>query len=930
MKKITLLLLFISQFSFAQKIDLNKDLPMDPSVKIGKLKNGLTYYIKRNIEPAKRAQLRLVLKAGSILETDSQRGLAHFMEHMNFNGTKNFPKNELVNFLEKSGIQFGADLNAYTSFDETVYMLPVPSDTLSKLEKYLGVLADWAVYATLDHAEIDKERGVVLEESRLRKGAQSRIQAKLLPMIFNGSKYADRLPIGLDTIIKSAPYSEVEKFHKTWYRPDLEAVIAVGDFDVAVMEAMIIKQFGKIPAAIKPIPRPKSSVPLKGGSKALVITDNEQPYNLVQVYYFKPEKKEVKAADRRNAIVTSLFNTMINNRLQELTKVAKPPFQFGASNYSPFLADLDALQLFAVAKGADIETALKAVLDENERALKFGFTGTELDRAKLGYKTQLEKQLKEKDKTDSENYVEELVGSFLNGVPMTDIQFDNTFSSQNLDGIKLEEINALVKSIISKENRVVTVVASEKDKDKLPTEAQLLKWLDNTGNEIKAYVDEKIASSLVDKVPNPGKIKSEKVIAEVGVTEITFENGVRISLKPTDFKNDEIKFSATSWGGTSLYEDAEIENASMASMIANTSGNGKLTSNQLNKYMSGKVARVNASVGSYSENINGSSSVKDLETALQMVYNRFTNNNLDLEASKGAINNQKDMLANFEKTPTPEKAFNDSIQAIMGNYAYRSMPMSTKRIEKVNIEKSFAMFKDRFKDAADFSFYMIGNFEVEKIKPLLATYLGSLPSGGLKENYKDLKIVPPSGQIKKVVKRGTEDKASVALVFSGVYAPSNEEETQIEALGDILNIKLTEKLREEEGNVYSPYVYGFGGRTPSPRFMYRIGYGCKPSNVDKLVGITLKEIEKIAAEGATQVDIDKFMAKQKLDLETNLKNNDYWLGMISKKYQRNEELKTILDDGKLYTKVTIESTKNAAKKYLNQANMIQVVLLPEK
>lgn len=922
-------LLLFCQIVFAQTINLKEKLPMDPAVKVGKLANGLTYYIRKNVEPKNRAQLRLVIKAGSILENEDQRGLAHFMEHMNFNGTKNFPKNEMVNFLEKNGIQFGADLNAYTSFDETVYMLPVPTDTVAKLEKFMMVLSEWAAYATLENSEIDKERGVVLEESRLRKGAQSRIQEKLLPVIFRGSRYAQRLPIGLDQIIEHAPYDAVKRFHSDWYRPNLQAVVAVGDFDPAQMEAMIKKYFGGIKNPTKAKERVKYEVPLKGGTEAIVITDKEQPYNMVQLYYLQSEKKETTAENRRQGIMTTLFNTMISQRLQELMQKADPPYQFGSSNYSSFLGNLDALTVFAVAKGADVEKALKTVLDENERVSKFGFTESELQRAKMQYKSGVEKQFNEKDKTSSESYVEELVGCFLNDVVMTDISFDNKFVGQFLDGIKLDEINALVKKLITKENRVLAVIGSEKDKDKLPTEAQLKGWLDNTGSKITAYVDEAVATSLVDKKPNPGKIISENKINEIGVTEIVFENGLKVNLKPTDFKNDEIKFRGTSWGGNSLYDDSDFMSAAMSSMIASTSGNGNLKATELSKFMSGKVAQVNAMVGGTTEVISGMSSVKDFETALQMVYNRFTNNKLDPEAVKGALANQKDFLVNMEKTPTPEKVFNDTVQVVMGNGAYRAQPMTAEKMDMVDAAKSMKIFSERFNNASDFEFTIVGNFDVEKIKPMLATYLGGLPGTQKKETFRDLNIVPPSGKISKTIKKGTEDKARVLLTYSGKYAPNEAEELQIKALGDILSIKLTEKLREEESGVYSPYAGGSTNRVPSPRYMFRIGYGCSPANVDKLIDITLKEVEKLKTNGAEPTDIEKFVSKQKLDYQTNMKNNDYWLGTLASKYQNGDKVTTILTEDKLLDLVTVESTKATAQKYLSGNDFIKLVLLPE-
>lgn len=932
-KLLNLMLLSLVLFSttlYAQtKADLSQKLPMDPAVKTGKLKNGMTYYIRKNTEPKNRAQLQLVVKAGSILENDNQQGLAHFIEHMQFNGTKNFPKNELVNFLQKSGLKFGADLNAYTSFDETVYQLPVPTDTMALFEKYFLVLSDWANKATFDPTEIDKERGVVLEESRLGKGASSRIREKLLPVIFRGSLYAKRLPIGVDSIIAKSSYQTIKQFYQDWYRPDLQAVVAVGDFDPAVVENLIKKYFGDIPAPRKAKERVQFSVPLKGGTEAIVITDKEQPYHIVQLYYLQPEKKEVTGTDRRNQIMVNLFNAMIGQRLQELLQKADPPYQYGASSYSGFLGNLDALTVFAVAKNGDVEKALKAVLDENERARKFGFTASELGRAKVQFITGVEKQFNEKDKTNSEAYTQELVSCFLNDVVMTDIGYDLEFVKQYLSGITLEEVNALVNKMITKENRVLALIAPEKDKDKLPSEAKLKEWLDNTGSKVEAYVDEAIDKPLIEPIKAVGKITSEKSIPEVGVTELVFDNGLKVVLKPTDFKNDEIKFRGTSWGGTSLYSDEDFENASFASAVAEVSGLGNFSATQLPKFMTGKIAQVSSFISPNSEGVAGSSSVKDFETALQMINARFTKSKVDPQAVKGFMTNQRDFIASMNKTPTPEKVFRDTLQYILGGSKYRATPMTAERIDKVNPDKAIKIFNDRFADASDFTFTFVGNFKVDQIKPLLAKYLGTLPSKNTKENYKDLGMYPPAGVITKTVKKGTEDKALVSLTFAGTYVPSNEEDANISALGDILSIKLIEKLREEESGVYSPSVSGSSNKVPSPRYQFRIAFGCSPANVEKLVNVTLREIEKIKKEGAAPSDIEKFKAEEKLDVQEGLKNNDFWLSQIVSSYQLNEDVREIPNQEKLINKISVESTKSTANKYLKNQDFIRIVLLPE-
>lgn len=928
---IFLIIGLVSTTIFGQNaIDLTKPLPMDGAVKVGKLKNGMTYYIRKNVEPKNRAQLRLVVKAGSILETDAQQGLAHFMEHMAFNGTKNFPKNELVNFLQKSGLKFGADLNAYTSFDETVYQLPVPTDTAALFEKYFLVLSDWANKAALDPTEIDKERGVVLEESRLRKGAGTRINRQLLPAIFKGSLYANRLPIGIDSILQNFKHETLSQFYKDWYRPDLEAVIAVGDFDVNQVEAYIQKYFGSIPAIKNPKERKKFSVPMSGGTDAIVITDKEQPYHIIQMFYKHPELKEISGNDRRTKMTISLFNSMIGQRLQELLQTANPPFQYGASNYSGFYGHLDALTVFAVAKNGDVEKALKAVIDENERARKFGFTASEFERAKKQYLTGIENQFKEKDKTNSEAFTDELVNCFTNDVVMTDIAFDLDFAKQHLEGIKLDEVNALAGKFITKDNRVVALIAPEKDKEKLPTAEQLKTMIDNAGKDITAYIDAASDKPLLSQLPTGTRTVAEQQIPAIGITELTLGNGLKVILKPTDFKNDEIKFRGTSWGGSSLYDDKDYESAMLASSIVSTSGVSDFSAVQLNKYLTGKISRVNAYVTPTTEMIFGNSSVKDLETTLQLIYARFTKNRKDDDAIKGFLGNQRDFLTSQLKTPTPEKVYADTLAALMGGYTYRAMPMTIERLDKVNPERAIQIFNERFADASDFIFTFVGNFKVDEIKPLLERYLGGLPSTKSKETFKDLKANPPTGQVTKTVYKGTEDKATVTLIFTGNYTPSRDEDDQIGALGDVLGLKLIDKLREEESGVYSPQAYGRASKTPSPRYTFQVKFGCSPANVDKLINVTLREIEKIRKDGGDPSDIQKFKIEQKRDLEEQLKNNDFWLSYISSKYQYNEDPKEVLTEEQQLEKITVESTKQTANKYLSGDNFIKMILLPEK
>jgi len=935
MKNITTLLASLmlglcTNFAIIAQEDLSKILlPMDPRVKMGILPNGLKYYIMKNAEPKNRAQLRLMVKVGSVLENDEQRGLAHFMEHMNFNGTKNFPKNELVNFLQKSGVRFGADLNAYTSFDETVYMLPVPTDSMEVFKKGMQILEDWAHNATLDPSEIDKERGVVLEESRTGKGANARMRDKFFPVILNNSQYAKRLPIGKDSILKNFKYEVLNQLYKDFYRPDLEGVAVVGDIDVAMVEKMIIEKFGSIQNPANEKERTKYTIPLSGGTDVAIVTDPEQPNTIIQILNKQPKRKDITYQDRRDGMVRSLFNQMLSSRIQELTQKSDPPFQFGYAGYGGFIGNLDAFTSFVIAKGGNIEKGLKAIIDETERVKKFGFTASEFTRAKTQYLVEQERAYKEKDKTDSEQIVEGLVGAFTEDENLTSPDFSYDFTKKYLEGIKLEEVNALGNILIPSENRAVILQAPEKDKANLPSEAQIREWLNTAGKNVTAYVDVTVDKPLISKLPTGSKVISTKQIPEVGITELTFANGVKAVLKQTDFKNDEILIGAYSLGGTNLYADKDADNARLASTLTSAGGIGEFSSINLRKMMTGKVARVTPYITGTSENFSGATTPKDLETSLQLIYSYFTQPRFDEEVTKGFLANQRDNLINQQKTLTPEKVYNDSLSMILSNYAPRNMPMTAERMGKVDAKRAFEIYKERYADASDFVFLFVGNFKNEDIKPLLEKYLGSLPSIKRKETFKDLGVRPPKGKVEKTLYKGTEPKARVTMVWTGDYEVKPENEMQVEALSEVLEIKLIEKLREEESGVYGVGVSGSTTKIPAKRYSFKIAFQCAPENVEKLVNRTMAEIQKVKDSGAEQTDIDKFKIETKRQTEIQLRDNNFWLGYLQGQYQDNEDVKELLKEDEMLKKVTVESTKIAAKKYFAE-NIIKVILLPEK
>jgi zinc protease len=904
-------------------------IPLDPAVRTGKLPNGFTYYIRKNIEPKNRVQLYLANKIGSIMENDNQRGLAHFMEHMGFNGTKNFPKNDLVNYLQKAGVRFGADLNAYTSFDETVYQLPIPSDDPEVLKNGIQIMRDWAQDATLDVAEIDKERGVVLEEKRLGKGAQQRMQDQYLPMLFNNSRYSDRLPIGTEEVLKNFSAETIKQFYQDWYRPDLQALIVVGDIDVDAMEQTIKAKFSDLKNPSKPRQRTQYSISLLNKNQFMAVTDKEFPVSVAQVMIKHPETKLITTNDYKNSILRSLFNSMIGNRFADMSKQADPPFLQAGANISGFLAGLDMYNVFVVAKPGEMERGFKSILTETERVQRFGFTQTELDRAKQSYLTNMESSFKEKDKTPSESLVNEYLRHFLEQEASPGIEYEFKMANSMIGEINLSDVNGLAKKYITDVNRDVIMMGPEKDKANLPDEAKIESWISNAKtSDISAYVDQVSNKPLLSAKLSGGKVTSESKIPELGITEFKLSNGIKVILKPTDFKNDEISFSAFSAGGTSLYSDADFQSALYATTIIRNGGLGDFNSVQLPKLLTGKKASVFPYLTDRFEGLSGSTSPKDIETALQLTYLYFTQPRKDAETFKGLIAQQKGGLAN--RGNDPNSVFADSVAAILGNYNVRRTGPSIEKINQVSLDRAFEIYKDRFADASDFTFIFVGNFKPEEFKPLLEQYLGSLPSTNRKETAKELGIQIPGGKIDKKIYKGQEPKASVRLVFSGDYTWSEKHNNQLDALGSVLTIKLIERLREDEGGVYGVGARASYTKFPKGRYTFNISFGCAPENVEKLISSTLDEINKIRVNGALASDIEKFIAEETRSTETQLKDNGFWLGYLTNQLQNEEDPKQVLTYLESLKELNPEALKATAQYRLSPDNFIRMVLLPEK
>ncbi len=913
----------------AQGKQADKALPVNPDIRMGKLANGLTYYIRHNEEPKNRAELRLVVNAGSILETDKQVGLAHFVEHMSFNGTRHFKKNELVNFLEKSGVNFGADLNAYTSFDETVYELQVPTDSPMVYQQGLLILEDWAHGVSFEPEEIDKERGVIVEEWRLGRGADARLRDKYFPVLLKGSLYAKRLPIGTKANIDTAHYSMLTSFYKDWYRPDLQAVIIVGDVDLAETEKMIREHFDRIPTPVNPKKRNRFSIPAHTETRTAILTDPEQPYNVVQIYYTQPETPPIKTEMQyRAAIVRDLFNQMMSSRLDEIAQRPDAPFLFGNSSYGGFIGDKDAFTLLAVAKsGKDIQTSIQTLLTENERVKQYGFRQTELDRAVKNMMSRMENAYREREKTKSAELVQELVEHYLKGEAIPGIAYEYELTKKYLPGITIQEVNSLIAKWIRPTDRSVVITAPEKEKKNLPTQAAAMALLNRPVGRLKNYVDKTSDSPLLPVTPVAGSIVSEKNYAAIGTTEWTLSNGARVILKPTNFKNDDIQFSGISWGGSSLYHDSDYLNAANAAMLVSVGGMGTMNMQTLQKAMSGKNCYVAPAIANYMQGINGSSTMKDLSTAFELLYGTFAAPRKDPEMFNVVQQQIRAQIENKDKDPNA--VFGDSVSYIMGNYHPRRKPFSLADISRMDVNRAFAIYQERFANAGQFLFTFVGNFSNDSIRPLVEKYIASLPGTPQKDSWRDVGIRYPPGHIEKIIRKGRENKASVRLFFSGNANYTETDNLQLAQLCAALAIRLREAMREDAGGVYGVGVNGGISREPVNNYSIGIQFGCAPENVDKLVAIVMDEIKNTKADGIPQANIDKVIAEQTRSWENDIKENSYWRFRLEQAFFRNGDPLAILNARNRIKEFNVSRSKILANQFFSGENVVKLVLLPE-
>ncbi|OAZ02994.1 protease 3 precursor [Flavobacterium succinicans] len=915
----------------AQTMDYGQAIPFDPNVKTGKLDNGLTYYIKKNAKPEKKVDLRLVVNAGSILEDDDQQGLAHFMEHMCFNGTKRFPKNQLVDYLQSIGVKFGQHLNAYTSFDETVYFLPIPSDNPEKLEKGFQILEDWAFNTVLTPEEIDKERGVVLEEYRLGLGAQKRMMGRYLPKMMYNSKYANRLPIGQKEILEKFKYETLTRFYKDWYRPNLMSVIVVGDIDVAEMEKKIKEHFSAYKNPANEKVRNVFEVPNHKETFVAVESDKEASNTQVQLVYkdYDAPKKITTIGDFRSYLVEGLFTTLLNNRLEELTNSATPPFTFGYSYYGgTYARTKKAYQSVAMMAEDKQLSALKVLVTENERARKFGFTSGELDRAKADFLAQIEKNYNDRTKTDSENFVEEMQLNFLEQEPLPGIEWTFETMKKILPTIALADVNGFIKNYIKEDNRVVVFTGPQKDNLKKVTEQEVLETLKVNEADLKPYEDKAVATSLLRKEAKAGTIVKREANATLGTKTLVLSNGVKVVYKTTDFKNDEVLFEAVSLGGSNLYSNEVMKKVQFANGALAEAGFSGLKLNDINKFMTGKIARVNPYIGQTTEGLRGNTTPKDLEYLFQMVHAYFTDLNFDPEAFEGFKQKQASFFKNMASQP--QYYFQQEFYTYLNkeNPRFNGIMPTDKSWAETDYKLAYDKYKERFANAADFEFFFVGNVDDKTIEAFATKYLASLPTTAAKEKTVDLGYRMLKGDLKKVVNKGTDPKSNVNIMFYGEAKYSPKEALAIEALGEVLTIKLIEQLRESESGVYGVSARGSMNKVPYGSYNFTINFPCGPDNAEKLTASALNELQKIITNGPEEKDVAKYKEGELADYRKDSKENRFWLTNFTRSFLYGSNPENALKYEAEVNAITAKDIQEVAKKYLTKDKVIGM-LMPE-
>ena len=930
MKKLLLAAYFIFTLDvFALEYNPNTPLKLDPEIAAGQLDNGLTYYVYENDEPEDVAYLRLVIRAGSLQEDEDQQGLAHFVEHMAFNGSANFDSGEIINFFESIGMEYGPHLNASTGYDETIYYLKIPTDNPAHIKKSMLVLADFAGEVSFKEQAFENERKVVVEEWRASLGSSERQLEKLIQISFENSKYALRNPIGKVDLIKTFDPQRARDFYYEWYRPELMAVIAIGDFEKENIVSLIKEHFSSLINPTQGRPREVYSVPLTTKDSVHFVTDTEETTTLLQVLFNHKAKLFRTQGDFRDYVVRDIYLYLLNQRLSEIALQKDPPF-VAAGIYDDQLTLKNTQYTLAfIPLNEDLERGLQAILTEIERVRQHGFLNSELERIKDDYLSYYQEMYDNRDDQDSTFFLEDFIDRFVSKEAITSIVFDYELIKAILPTITTEDLKTITDQWFLDEGRKIVITAPEKNLDSLPTSDDLLSLLNQSSqNKLAVYEEDDVTQRpLLEVSPVPSKIIYEKYHKQLDTTEWRLANGVRVILKPTDFKKNSITFSAQSPGGTSLASDELFVSADKAIDAVTYSGVGSFNAVELGKKLSGKNLSIEPKIFSRSEGMSGSSTVEDLPTLFELIYLYFTAPRFDDDDFENYKNSVREML--LDRQLDPEEVFSDLYISKLYDNHYRVRPWTPELLEEVDYERAFQFYKERFDNAGDFTFYFVGSFDLETVRPLVETYLGGLPSTFKRENWKDRDVDYFRGIHADTLRMGLEPKSTTYLIYTGPFAYNIRNRLNFYAIEKMLNIRLNETVREKIGGVYSIGAYGWKVKYPNQSYVFIISFNSDPERQEEIIEAIEQEIENLQENGFGQSYLDKVNKQMLQKYQEEYKTNDFWIWNLEFYDWIKEPYSNIYSKEQLHQQRTLKEIVNLARKTFIKRNYMFLTHLPE-
>ncbi|MGM0474198.1 MAG: M16 family metallopeptidase [Bacteroidota bacterium] len=924
------MLAMVSAASLAQS---GQALPLDEEVHYGKLENGLTYYIRSNQEPRNRASFYIIQNVGALLEEDHQNGLAHFLEHMAFNGTKHFPGKGIINFLERHGVAFGENINAYTSQNQTVYNLTdVPVNRPGIIDTCLLILNDWSNYLLLTEEEIDLERGVIKEEWRTRRNAQFRMFTASLPYLYPDSKFAERDVIGNLDVIENFEYQALRDFYHTWYRTDLQSIAIVGDFDAAEIEQKVVALFSDIPPVEDAPERPFFEIPEGEEVVYGLVTDKEADQTIIRymIRHREPHDGVETLEDQREAFIHSLFNNMMSQRIDELLQKGDPPFVVGVINYGDFVRGYDALSVITIPKTNEEDRGFRAILTELERVKRHGFTQGELDRAKSNLLTRWENYYKERDKITHDEYVEDYIDHFLEGDAFISMEYGYELVQQMLPTITLEDFDARLDEWIKDRNRVLVIQGPEReDVQHLSREASFRIMEEVAMADVEPYEDEALAESLISEEIIPAGITNTREVPGFNAVEWTLENGAKVVFRHADYEKDQVQLRAYSKGGSSLYDSDYVPSTDMLTSLISFYGVGEFDATGLQKMLTGKNVSLQLSLNRLNEGMNGSASPKDMETLMQLVYLHFNKPRFDREAHQAIMARYSALVQNMGNNP--QKIMSDSLSLILTDYHPRTRVLDMEFLEDVRLNMIEEVYRDRYSDASDYIFVIVGNIDEEEVRALSRKYLGSIDDLEREESWIDRKVYEPEGLVRKKIPVKMETpKANVNIVLHQEMEYNPYHLMVMRVIEGILDLRYVESIREEEGGTYGVGIRTGLSRWPLEKASMQIRFDCDPERASYLKDRVYDELVRLAEEGPSGEDLSKTVENILKIREQEKEHNAYWLNTIFDYYVHGINFNDPSNFEEILKDLTTAGVQEVMKEFYDDPNVVDVVFLPKE